>query len=61
MATQTAAEADIFHQLDIYPWWSDEEFKSGLRAILGSNPSQEQAEYLTLRAKCFYYSRYSRF
>ena len=61
MAAQTTAEADIFHQLDNYPWWSDEEFQDGLHAILGSDPSQEQAEYLTLQAKCFYYSRYSRF
>lgn len=60
MATQTVAEADLFHQLDNYPWSSDGDFQSGLRSILGSDQSQEQAEYLTLQAKCFYYSRYSR-
>ncbi|MCJ1399157.1 hypothetical protein MMC11_002359 [Xylographa trunciseda] len=50
-------DAEIFHQLDVYPWSSDEEFQSGLRAILGPNPKAEQAEQLTLRARCFYYAR----
>ena len=48
----------LFQQLEQYPWDSDEEFQSGLRAILGPNPSSTQAEQLTLRARCFYYSRY---
>lgn len=47
-----------FQQLEDYPWGSDEEFQSGLQAILGSNPSPDQAEHLTLRARCFYFSRY---
>lgn len=47
-----------FEQLDNYAWNSDPEFQSGLQAILGSNPSTEQAEHLTLRARCFYFARY---
>lgn len=51
-------DEQLFQQLDTYPWDSDEEFQSGLLAILGPNPSSEQAEPLTLRARCFYYSRH---
>ncbi|MCJ1352619.1 MAG: hypothetical protein MMC33_002603 [Icmadophila ericetorum] len=47
----------LFERLEAYPWDSDTEFQSGLRAILGPNPSPEQAEQLTLRAQCFYYTR----
>jgi len=61
MATMEASrghqDAELFHQLDVYPWTSDEEFQSGLRAILGPNPKPEQGEQLTLRARCFYYAR----
>ncbi len=62
MATQdsaTSAESDtqIFEQLEAYPWNKDAEFQGGLTAILGPNPSPEQAEELTLRARCFYYAR----
>ncbi|MCJ1377198.1 hypothetical protein MMC17_000290 [Xylographa soralifera] len=56
-ASVNSTNAELFHQLDIYPWASDEEFQSGLRAILGPHPKPEQAEQLTLRARCFYYSR----
>jgi hypothetical protein len=47
----------LFEQLESYPWATDEEFQSGLRAILGPSPNTGQAEHLTLRARCFYYSR----
>ena len=49
----------FFQQIDTYNWSTDSEFQSGLRAILGSSNSlpQEQAEQLTLRARCFYFSR----
>lgn len=47
----------LFEQLERYPWESDEEFKSGLNAILGSNVSPEESEELTLRARTFYYAR----
>ncbi len=52
----TQSEA-LFEQLETYDWATDAEFQSGLQAILHSNPSSEQAEHLTLRARCFYYSR----
>lgn len=48
----------VFQQLENYAWDSDPEFQSGLQAILGSSPSLEQAEHLTLRARCFYFARY---
>ena len=48
----------VFQQLEDYPWDSDPEFQSGLQAILGPNPSTDQAEHLTLRARCFYLARY---
>ena len=58
MTEQITPSSDIFYQLEEYPWEADEDFQSGLRAIVGPTAPQEQAEYLTLRAKCFYYSRY---
>ncbi len=64
MATEQATghgvsgENLIFQQLEEYPWTSDPEFQSGLQAILGPNPVPDQAEQLTLRARCFYFSRY---
>ena len=53
-----ASDVQLFQKLEDYPWDSDEEFQSGLRAILGPSPTPLQAEQLTLRARCFYYSRY---
>ena len=52
------SEIVLFTQIEEYPWKSDEEFQSGLQAILGTSSSPEQVEQLTLRAKCFYYSRH---
>ena len=57
-AQSTSADTALFEQLDSYDWDSDEDFKNGLEAILGANPSPEQAAELTLRARCFYYDRY---
>ena len=59
----TSGEQDVvaFQQLEDYDWKSDSEFQNGLQAILGSNPSPEQAEQLTLRARCFYLARYGIF
>lgn len=48
---------DVYQLLENYDWDSDEEFQGGLRAILGTNASEEQAAELTLRARCFYYSK----
>ncbi|ORY15422.1 hypothetical protein BCR34DRAFT_477808 [Clohesyomyces aquaticus] len=52
-----SSASDIFASLEHYNWDDDFEFQSGLSAILGSNSSPEQATELTLRARCFYYSR----
>ncbi|KAK3169938.1 hypothetical protein OEA41_009322 [Lepraria neglecta] len=49
--------AALYEQLEAYPWDSDPEFQSGLQAILGQDPSPDQAQHLTLRARCFYFSR----
>lgn len=49
---------DVYESLEKYNWDDDAEFQSGLSAILGSNASPEQASELTLRARCFYYTRY---
>ena len=47
----------LYHQLDEYPWSTDEEFQGGLRAILGSVQDPAQVDHLTLRAKCYYFAR----
>ena len=52
-----ASNEGLFKQLDEYPWDTDAEFQSGLSAILGPNPAPDQAANLSLRARCFYYSR----
>lgn len=59
MDTSDIGTSNLFQQLDNYSWNTDEEFQIGLASILGQNPSEEQAEDLTLKAKCFYYARYS--
>ncbi|KAK7535645.1 hypothetical protein IWX49DRAFT_264204 [Phyllosticta citricarpa] len=56
-AEAATASDNICAQVDGYPWDSDREFQGGLSAILGSNPSADQAIELTLRARCFYYTR----
>ncbi|KAF1917798.1 hypothetical protein BDU57DRAFT_537447 [Ampelomyces quisqualis] len=48
---------DVYEALEQYSWGDDVEFQSGLRAILGSNSTPEQAAELALRARCFYYAR----
>ena len=53
----SSTQDSVFQQLEQYPWASDLEFQGGLQAILGPNPAPEQAEQLTLRARCFYFSR----
>ncbi|CAF9909800.1 MAG: hypothetical protein GOMPHAMPRED_006869 [Gomphillus americanus] len=56
-STQKPANKDLFQALESYPWDSDQEYQHGLQAILGSDPDQEQAKHLIMRAKCFYYAR----
>ncbi|KAI4161663.1 MAG: hypothetical protein LQ342_004671 [Letrouitia transgressa] len=57
MATEAEPDISIFQQLESYPWSEDVEFQTGFHAILESNPDPPQVENLTLRARCFYYSR----
>ena len=56
-STVVGPDTTLFLEIESYPWDTDDEFQSGLRAILGPNPAPEQAEQLTLRARCFYYAR----
>lgn len=53
----SAQSLHLFHQVFTYPFSTDREFQQGLRAILDSASSSEQAETLTLDAQCFYYAR----
>ncbi|KAH7117672.1 hypothetical protein B0J11DRAFT_536457 [Dendryphion nanum] len=53
----TSSPQEVYAALESYNWDDDVEFQSGLNAILGTNSSPEQATELTLRARCFYYSR----
>lgn len=65
MTTQTVQEntnssspapSSLYHQLESYPFTTDPEFQSGLTTILSSSPSQDP-DLLTLRARCFFFSR----
>ena len=53
------SQSTIFATLDSYPWSTDPDFQSGLSSILSSssNSDPSQTEYLTLRARCFYYAQ----
>ncbi|CUS11334.1 unnamed protein product [Tuber aestivum] len=55
------ADLESFDAIDAYDWGSDREFQTGLQSILSSvpSPTAEQKEGLTLRAKCFFYSKMS--
>ncbi|KAF4553966.1 Hypothetical protein D9617_5g068410 [Elsinoe fawcettii] len=57
MATETNPAQNLFEKVDNYDWDNEQEFQGGLQAILGSASSPEQVAHLTLRARCFYYSR----
>jgi len=54
----SAPQSNVYEQLEQYPWSEDVEFQTGLSSILASSQSNEQVADLTLRAKCFYFSRY---
>ncbi|KAI4185481.1 MAG: hypothetical protein L6R41_004121 [Letrouitia leprolyta] len=62
MSTETAQEfsptspSSIYRQLEFYPFTTDPEFQSGLSTIISSTPAQDP-ELLSLRARCFYFSR----
>lgn len=53
-----SSQQQLFEQVEQYDWDNDTEFQDGLRAILESSPSSEQAPELTLRARCFFFTRY---
>ncbi|KAF8468294.1 hypothetical protein BDZ91DRAFT_793167 [Kalaharituber pfeilii] len=59
----TGPETDLddvsFEAILSYDWDSDMEFQTGVQQILASASSPEQADELTLQAKCYYYSRKS--
>ncbi|RPA99975.1 hypothetical protein L873DRAFT_1681587 [Choiromyces venosus 120613-1] len=56
-----SADFQSFDAIEAYDWDSDREFQTGLQSILSSvpSPTAEQKEELTLRAKCFFYSKMS--
>ena len=49
---------ECFQKIEDYDWSSDSDFQHGLAAILSSNLESGQEEHLTLRVRCFYFSRY---
>ncbi|KAG8623160.1 hypothetical protein KVT40_008136 [Elsinoe batatas] len=57
MTTESLPSQNLFEQVESYDWNNDQEFQGGLKAILGSATSPEQVAHLSLRARCFYYSR----
>ncbi|KAI4152205.1 MAG: hypothetical protein L6R39_001869 [Caloplaca ligustica] len=52
----SSSHGTIFQRIESYPFATDLGFQSGLSTILSSSPSQDP-ELLTLRARCFYFSR----
>lgn len=57
-----ATVEEMYQQVESYGWAGDQEFQSGLKAILGPTNADVdplQIEDLTLRARCFYYARKS--
>lgn len=62
MSTETDRESSptspssTYRQLESYPFATDPEFQSGLSTIISSTPAQDP-ELLSLRARCFYFSR----
>ncbi|KAL8838026.1 MAG: hypothetical protein Q9170_002307 [Blastenia crenularia] len=55
--TSPPSPSSIYHQLESYPFTTDPEFQSGLSKILSSSSTSQNPEPLTLRARCFYFSR----
>lgn len=60
MSTDTSALRNdyTFEQIKDYEWDDDHEFQEGLKSILTSELDPARRAHLTLRAQCFYYSRY---
>ncbi|RPB15523.1 hypothetical protein P167DRAFT_603057 [Morchella conica CCBAS932] len=61
MTTQDIQSADLasFEAIQSYDWAADREFQAGLQSILSTASSPEQVATLTIRAKCFFYSKQS--
>lgn len=51
-------DEELFARVDAYDWAGDQEFSSGMRAVLNPSMSPEQVINTTLRARCFYFRRY---
>ncbi|KAI5258711.1 hypothetical protein E4T42_00570 [Aureobasidium subglaciale] len=47
----------VFQRLDEYDWDHDNEFQAALSSILRSASTPEQTAHLTVRARCYYYTR----
>lgn len=58
MDTQ-ASDLTSFEAIQSYDWTGDREFQTGLQSILSNASSPEQVATLTIRAKCFFYSKKS--
>ncbi|CAD0056781.1 unnamed protein product [Aureobasidium pullulans] len=56
--TQPSSDATaVFQKLDDYGWDNDNEFQTALASILRSASTPEQTAHLTIRARCYYYTR----
>ncbi|KAI4742507.1 hypothetical protein E4T50_07072 [Aureobasidium sp. EXF-12298] len=49
----------VFQQLDNYDWDHDNDFQTALASILRSAKTPEQTAHLTIRARCYYYTRFA--
>ncbi|KAI5207797.1 hypothetical protein E4T39_01693 [Aureobasidium subglaciale] len=47
----------VFQKLDSYDWDHDNEFQAALASILRSASTPEQTAHLTVRARCYYFTR----
>ena len=50
-------DEEVFLRIERYRWDSESEFQQGLKNILSSCSNEEQALDITLKARCFYFSR----
>ena len=53
----SSGDTAVFQQLDSYDWDRDNEFQTALASILRSATTPEQTAHLTIRARCYYYTR----
>ncbi|KAI9820923.1 MAG: hypothetical protein M1826_000798 [Phylliscum demangeonii] len=62
MATTPSARATLdperlYQQVEAFGWSEDRQFQAGLSKLLHDRSPAEQVDEVTLRARCFYYSR----